>query len=365
MRFLKPHRFLKTLQMQIKQNISLKPYNTFGIDVNAQYFAAFESSDDLNFIFNHSEFKNLPKMVLGGGSNMLLVRDFDGIILKNNCRGIEIINKNKNSPPRNLGENVVFVKANGGENWHEFVLWCLANDFGGVENLSLIPGTVGASPIQNIGAYGVELKDVFYELSAYHIPTGKIEVFNYDNCEFGYRESIFKNKEKGNYIILSVTFRLTKNEHHLNLNYGDIQAVLKEKQIENPTIQDISNAVIAIRSAKLPNPVDIGNSGSFFKNPEIEADYFQILKSKFPNIIGYDLPNGTVKVPAGWLIEQCGWKGKRIGNTGAYAKQALVLVNYGNATGEEIWNLALAIQQSVQEKFGILILPEVNVIGGI
>ena len=340
----------------MQQNISLKPYNTFGIDVKARYFTAFESSDDLDFIFNNPQFQNLPKMVLGGGSNMLLVRDFDGIILKNDCRGIEIVNKNK---------NIVFVKANGGENWHDFVLWCLANDFGGVENLSLIPGTVGASPIQNIGAYGVELKDVFHELAAYHIPTGKIDIFNHDDCEFGYRESIFKNKEKGNYIILSVTFRLTKNEHYLNLNYGDIQAVLKEKQIEKPTIQDISNAVIAIRSSKLPNPADIGNSGSFFKNPEIEADYFQKLKTNFPNIIGYDLPNGMVKVPAGWLIEQCGWKGKRIGNTGAYAKQALVLVNYGNATGEEIWALALAIQQSVEDKFGILITPEVNVIRGI
>jgi UDP-N-acetylmuramate dehydrogenase len=338
----------------MQQNISLKPYNTFGIDVNAQYFTAFESSEDLKLVFNNADFKNLPKMVLGSGSNMLLVRDFEGVILKNNCRGIEIINEK---------ENVVFVKTNGGENWHEFVLWCLKNNFGGVENLSLIPGTVGASPIQNIGAYGVELKDVFYELSAYHILTGKIEIFNHKSCQFGYRESIFKNTEKGNYIILSVTFRLTKNTHHLNLNYGDIQAVLTEKQIENPTIQDISKAVIAIRSAKLPNPAEIGNSGSFFKNPEIEADYFQILKSKFPNIIGYDLPNGTVKVPAGWLIEQCGWKGKRVGNTGAYAKQALVLVNYGNATGEEIWALALAIQQSVEEKFGILISAEVNVIG--
>jgi UDP-N-acetylmuramate dehydrogenase len=343
-----------THQMQIQQNISLKPYNTFGIDVRAKHFATFESSDDLNFIFNQNNLKNLPKMVLGGGSNMLLVRDFEGLILKNNCRGIEIIK---------VTENEVFVKANGGENWHEFVLWCLEHNFGGVENLSLIPGTVGASPIQNIGAYGVELKDVFYELSTYHIPTQKIEIFNTENCQFGYRESIFKNTEKGNYIILSVTFRLTKNKHYLNLSYGDIQTVLDRKNIKIPTIQAISEAIIEIRSSKLPDPAKIGNSGSFFKNPEIEATQFADLKLKFPNIIGYPLPNGTVKVPAGWLIEQCGWKGKRIGNTGSYAQQALVLVNYGNATGEEIWALALQIQDSVKVKFGILISAEVNVIG--
>jgi UDP-N-acetylmuramate dehydrogenase len=340
--------------MQIQQNKSLKPYNTFGIDVNAKYFAAFESSNDLDMIFNNSDFQNLPKMVLGGGSNMLLVRDFDGLILKNGCRGIEIVEETK---------DFAFVEAKGGENWHEFVLWCLDNNFGGVENLSLIPGTVGASPIQNIGAYGVELKDVFFELSAYHISTQKIVKFDNESCQFGYRESIFKNTEKGNYIILSVIFRLTKQHHNLNVNYGAIQTVLTEKKITNPTIQEISNAIIEIRSSKLPNPAEIGNSGSFFKNPEIEANFFNELKIKFPNIIGYDLPNGKVKVPAGWLIEQCGWKGKRIGNTGAYAKQALVLVNYGNATGEEVWNLALMIQDSVKVKFGISISAEVNVIG--
>lgn len=340
--------------MQIQQNKSLKPYNTFGIDVNATYFATFESSEDLDTVFGNSEFQNLPKMVLGGGSNMLLVRDFDGLILKNGCRGIEVVEETA---------DFAFVDVKGGENWHEFVLWCLDNNFGGVENLSLIPGTVGASPIQNIGAYGVELKDVFFELTAYHISTQKIIKFDKTTCQFGYRESIFKNTEKGNYIILSVKFRLTKNKHSLNINYGAIQTVLTEKKITNPTIQDISKAIIEIRSSKLPNPSEIGNSGSFFKNPEIEASFFSELKTKFPNIIGYDLPNGKVKVPAGWLIEQCGWKGKRIGNTGAYAKQALVLVNYGGATGEEVWNLALMIQDSVKAKFGILILAEVNVIG--
>lgn len=339
--------------MQIEKNKSLKSFNTFGIAAKASFFAAFESVEDLKQIYQSDEFQQVKKMILGGGSNLLLTGDFDGLILKNDCRGIEVI-KTKN--------NAVFVRAKGGENWHEFVLWCLEQNFGGVENLSLIPGTVGAAPIQNIGAYGVELKDVFHELTAYEIETGKIITFDKVTCQFGYRESIFKNKQKGKYIILSVTFRLTKNQHQLNTNYGAIQTVLETKKIIKPTIQAISKAVVEIRSSKLPNPAEIGNSGSFFKNPEIDQSFFDNLKHQFPNIIGYDLPNGQVKVPAGWLIEQCGWKGKRVGNTGAYAKQALVLVNYGEATGAEVWQLAKAIQTSVLEKFGIEIRPEVNVV---
>lgn len=339
--------------MQVQKNTSLKQFNTFGLDTKAKYFISFQSIEDLKTIFQDEDLKSLNRLVLGGGSNMLLVNDFDGLVLKNDWKGIEIIEKQ---------DDAVFVTAQGGEDWHEFVLWCLNHDFGGVENLSLIPGTIGAAPIQNIGAYGVELKDVFHQLTAYNIDTNEIEYFDKTACQFGYRESIFKNKVKGKYILLSVTFKLTKRNHVLNTNYGAIQTVLTQKNISNPTIQDVSNAVIEIRSSKLPNPSELGNSGSFFKNPEIEADYFQILKLKFPNIIGYDLPDGKIKVPAGWLIEQCGWKGKRVGNTGAYAKQALVLVNYGNATGEEVWTLALAIQASVLDKFGINITPEVNVI---
>jgi len=339
--------------MQIEKNKSLKSFNTFGIDAVAAFFAAFESVEDLNKIYQNSTFQNLKKMVLGGGSNLLLTDDFEGLILKNNCRGIDVISET---------ENTVLIESKGGENWHEFVLFCINNNFGGVENLSLIPGTVGASPIQNIGAYGVELKDVFHELMAYEIETGKVKTFDKATCQFGYRESIFKNTQKGKYIILSVTFQLTKKEHELNTNYGAIQTVLETKNITKPTIQDISKAVVEIRSSKLPNPAEIGNSGSFFKNPEIDKDIFETLKNQFPNIIGYDLPNGQIKVPAGWLIEQCGWKGKRIGNTGAYAKQALVLVNYGNATGTEVWQLAKAIQASVFDKFGIEIKPEVNIV---
>ena len=258
--------------------------------------------------------------------------------------------------------NFTYVKVQGGENWHQFVLWCLNHNLGGVENLSLIPGTVGAAPIQNIGAYGVELKDVFHELTAFNVKTHQVETFTLDQCKFGYRDSIFKSTVKGRYIILSVTFKLTNSKHHINDNYGAIKDVLKVKNISTPTIQNISEAVIEIRSSKLPNPVEIGNSGSFFKNPEIEVNDYLKIKELFPDIISYQLPNGKVKIPAGWLIEQCGWKGKRVGNTGSYAKQALVLVNYGAATGEEVWGLALAIKKSVKEKFGIDIDPEVNVI---
>lgn len=338
---------------QIKQNISLKPFNTFGIDVKTKYFTSFQSVSDLDIIFQNENLKYLQRLVLGGGSNMLLVNDFDGLVLKNDMKGIRVVEEKGNE---------VWVTVQGGENWHEFVLWCLSQNFGGVENLSLIPGTVGASPIQNIGAYGVELKDVFHQLTAYNIEKNQVEIFNTEDCGFGYRESIFKKTVKGRYILLSVTFKLTTQNHNVNINYGAIQNVLLKKQIKKPTIQDISKAIIEIRSSKLPDPAEIGNSGSFFKNPEITTENFKILKNKFSNIIGYDLPNGKVKVPAGWLIEQCGWKGKKVGNTGAYAKQALVLVNYGNATGEEVWALALDIKQSVMDKFGIEITPEVNVI---
>lgn len=339
--------------MIFQNNISLKAYNTFKINVKAKYFYTFQSVEELHKIYNLKEFQAVNKLILGGGSNMLLVNDFDGIILKNNLKGITVSSQD---------DNFTYVKVQGGENWHQFVLWCLEQDFGGVENLSLIPGTVGAAPIQNIGAYGVELKDVFHQLTAYNTTTKAIETFTVKQCEFGYRDSIFKSKVKGQYVILSVTFKLTTKAHQINIRYGAIQEVLNEKNITKPTIQDISQAVIDIRSSKLPNPDEIGNSGSFFKNPEIEYAEFEKLLEKFPNMVFYNLPNGKVKIPAGWLIEQCGWKGKRVGNTGAYAKQALVLVNYGDATGVEVWDLALRIKASVREKFGIDITPEVNII---
>ena len=275
----------------------------------------------------------------------------DGLLLKNEIKGKEIIRRFKKS---------VYVKVGGGENWHAFVLWCIGQGLGGIENLSLIPGTVGASPIQNIGAYGVELQDVFHQLEAIELATGKTKIFKKKDCHFGYRNSVFKQRIKGKYCITYVWFKLS-TEHQINLAYGAIRDTLASAKIKKPSIRDISNAVIKIRSSKLPDPAKLGNSGSFFKNPEISKRAFNTLQKQFPHIVFYDLPNGKVKVPAGWLIEQCGWKGKKVGNTGAHAKQALVLVNYGNAKGTEIFRLAQKIQKSVKEKFNIQLEMEVNV----
>ncbi len=340
-------------QLILQHNISLKPFNTFGIDVKASEFVEINNLDELLVLclnFNLTE-RNL--LVLGGGSNLLLTKDFNGMVIKINLKGINTIKTEG---------NYVWVKAMAGEVWHDLVLHCIANNYGGLENLSLIPGCVGASPMQNIGAYGVEIKDVFEELEAIEIATGEKHVFNAEACKFGYRESVFKHQAKGKFIITAVTFKLTINNHKLNTSYGAIQEVLKNKQIVEPTIKDISNAVIAIRQSKLPNPKLLGNAGSFFKNPEIPLNQFNQLKETYPNLVGYSTGPNTIKVAAGWLIEQCGWKGKVVGNTGSHKDQALVLVNYGNATGEEIYMLAMAIQASVKQKFGITIHPEVNLI---
>lgn len=338
--------------MNIQYNISLKPYNTFGINATARMFARFESVQELQELLQHPDIKTEEKLVLGGGSNLLFTKDFDGIVLQNKIKGIEIISEN---------EDHVSVKAGGGEIWHEFVLYTLEHNLGGVENLSLIPGTVGAAPLQNIGAYGVELRNVFHELEAVHIETGKIKKFTADDCHFGYRESVFKNEFKGQYIVTSVTFRLLK-KHQLNTTYGAITATLAEMQVKQPTIQDVSSAVCHIRRSKLPDPVQIGNAGSFFKNPEIRVEQYNQLLKQYPSIPSYPISETTVKVPAGWLIEQCGWKGKVIGNYGVHKNQALVLVNYGDASGNAIKQLAFDIIQSVEEKFNIKLQPEVNII---
>lgn len=294
-----------------------------------------------------------PILTLGGGSNMLLTKNQEGLVLKNNFRGIEIV---ETTPTHST------VAIGGGENWHEFVLWSLSQNLGGIENLSLIPGTVGASPIQNIGAYGIELQDVFVKLEALSFETGQMRTFDKKDCKFGYRESVFKKELKGKYFISKVILRLTNKNHVIKDSYGAIKTVLKEKEIEKPTIKDISDAVIEIRSSKLPDPKVLGNSGSFFKNPEIEKEQFLALQKQFPNLVFYELPNERYKIPAGWLIDQCGWKGLRVGNTGAHAAQALVLVNYGGATGNEVWQLAKKIQYSVLKKYGIKLMPEVNVL---
>lgn len=337
--------------MQILHNISLKPYNTFGIDAIAKHFVSITNLKDLKAILSLEDYPN--KLILGGGSNMLLTKNQDTLVTHINIKGISIIFQD---------DDFVEVKANAGENWHEFVLWCLKNDFGGIENLSLIPGNVGTAPIQNIGAYGIELKDVFMSCEAISLASKKIKSFNKDDCNFGYRNSIFKQEAKGKYIITSVTFKLTKHNHKLNINYGTIASELTEKGIKNPTIQDISKAVITIRESKLPNPKEIGNSGSFFKNPIIPKTQYNSLLKNFNDAPSYPISEQEVKVPAGWLIEKAGFKGKRFGNYGVHKKQALVLVNYGNAKGEDILNLSKLIQKTVKKLFNISIEAEVNIL---
>jgi UDP-N-acetylmuramate dehydrogenase len=329
---------------------SLSAYNTFGIDVRADRFIAVHSVDELvKTLKTHPG----PKMVLGGGSNILFTHDPEMIILYNQILGREVISKSGNE---------VVVRIGGGENWHQFVQYCLKNGWGGVENLSLIPGTVGASPIQNIGAYGVELKDVFHGLDAVELAGGQGRYFAPAECEFGYRDSIFKREWKGKLFITHVYFRLTTRDHQIRTDYGAIQDILTEEGISRPTIHDIGLAVVAIRQSKLPDPRELGNAGSFFKNPEIDAATFESLRTTFPNLIFYPLENNRFKLPAGWLIDQCGWKGKRIGPVGCYEKQALVLVNYGGASGEDVLNLAAEVIASVEARFGLRLEPEVNIL---
>lgn len=337
--------------MQIFQNISLKPYNTFGIDVISKHFVSVTSLDDLKYILLLKEHNNI--LVLGGGSNMLLTKNFDGLVIHINIKGIEIISED---------DNIVYVKANAGENWHEFVLWCIDKNFGGVENLSLIPGNVGSAPIQNIGAYGVELKDVFESCEAISLENYTLKTFSKDACNFGYRNSVFKQAAKGKYIITSVILKLTKKHHKLHISYGTIASELELLKVKKPSIQDISKTIIAIRESKLPNPKVIGNSGSFFKNPVITKKHYNKLLNNFNDIPNYQVSDNQVKIPAGWLIEKAGFKGKRFGNYGVHEKQALVLVNYSDAQGDAILKLSKLIQKTVKRLFGILIETEVNII---
>lgn len=335
----------------IEQNKSLLPYNTFGIDVQAKYFGNFSSVENLIEVLSFEKFEKEEKLILGGGSNILFTKNVNGLLLRNQIKGIEIIEEKSNS---------IVVAGGAGEVWHEFVLASIDMGLGGLENMSLIPGSLGASPMQNIGAYGAEVKDNFTFLEAYHIPTGEIHRFENAECEFGYRESVFKRKLKGEYVITKVAFELSKNPE-LNTTYGAIDKQLEGMGISNPTIKDVSNAVIAIRKSKLPDPKEIGNSGSFFKNPVIEKTAFLKIIDQHPNIPNYPAPNG-VKVAAGWLIEQAGWKGKTIDNYGVHKNQALVLVNYGGATGKQIYDLSTEIIASVLEKFGITLEREVNIL---
>ncbi|MBB6371959.1 UDP-N-acetylmuramate dehydrogenase [Chryseobacterium shigense] len=337
----------------MQENFSLQPYNTFGVDVNAKYFAEVQSIEELKNAISYSRKHELPILLLGGGSNILLTKDFDGLAIKLSLKGIS---------EEDLNGNEVLVTAKAGENWHEFVLYSLEKNYGGLENLSLIPGNVGTSPMQNIGAYGTEIKDIFVSCTVLDLESLELKTFNLEQCRFGYRDSIFKQEGKGRYVILEVSFKLTKKDHRIKTEYGAIKTELENLGISSPTIQDVSKAVINIRQSKLPNPKETGNAGSFFKNPTIPLTQFEDLKQKFENIPGY--PNGNeVKVPAGWLIEQCGWKGKQIGNVASHKLQALVIVNAtGKATGKEIFDFSTEIINSVKEKFGIELEREVNIL---
>lgn len=321
------------------------------MDVNARYFAEFHSEEDLKEVLNY----NLPidqKMILGGGSNVLFRRDYDGLILLNKVTGIQILREE---------DDDLIVRAGAGENWHSFVLWCIERGLGGVENLSLIPGNVGASPMQNIGAYGVEIKEVFESLEALHLASGEIHRFTADECEFGYRESVFKRRFKGQYAILYVTYRLSRKPQY-NTSYGAIEKELERMGVTELSLKCISHAVTNIRQSKLPDPKQVGNAGSFFKNPVIDKDLFDSIQSEYPEIPSYPISDEEFKVPAGWLIEKAGWKGRSFGEYGVHDRQALVLVNYGNAQGEEIFELSEKILLDINQKFGIKLEREVNIV---
>jgi UDP-N-acetylmuramate dehydrogenase len=333
--------------ISIAENVSLKAYNTFGIDVKTRWLGRFASTEELGELVEWAGDRRL--LVLGGGSNVLFTRDVDGVVLLNEIKGIDLLDED---------EDYVYVRAGAGENWDALVQYCIGRNWAGLENLSLIPGNVGAAPMQNIGAYGVEIRDVFWELEGWSLADRRVKTFTPDDCEFGYRESVFKGRLKGQYVILNVVLRLRKDPI-FHTSYGALREELGDRE---PSIRAISEAVVKIRRSKLPDPAEIGNAGSFFKNPTVGAGVFEGLKTRFPGIIGYPAPGGEVKLAAGWMIEQCGWKGFRRGDAGVHARQALVLVNYGKATGKEIYALSEEILHAVQDLFGIKLEREVNII---
>jgi UDP-N-acetylmuramate dehydrogenase len=338
--------------LQIQNNVPLKNFNTFGVEASAKYFVEINKKEDLQELFLDPQWQNTKTLVLGGGSNLLLLNDFDGLVIRMNIRGIE----------HRISKNDVFIEAGAGEVWNDLVNFCVIRGYAGLENLSLIPGSVGASPIQNIGAYGVELKDVFHSCEAFELSSGTFKTFNKEDCRFGYRESVFKNELKGRYMITSVKFHLSLIPN-FNLKYGAIQQELAIRNITRPTLKDVSQVVSHIRVSKLPDPSIIGNAGSFFKNPVVSTAEFNRVQSKFPDVVHFAAGYGEVKLAAGWLIEQCGWKGKISGNTGTWKNQALVLVNHGGATGSEVYSFSSQIIDSVYTKFGVTLQREVNIIG--
>lgn len=337
--------------MTVQKNISLKPYNTFGIDAKARFFCEVNSIDDLVHALQLDE--HTEKFIISGGSNMLITNDIEALVLHINIKGIEIVEEE---------DNHVILKVMAGENWHQMILWALERNYGGLENMSLIPGNTGTAPIQNIGAYGVELKDTFVSCKAIEIATLQLHEFSKEDCQFGYRDSYFKNAGKGKYVITSVNLKLTKKNHVLNTSYGAIETELVKQNTKTPTIKSISNTVIKIRQSKLPDPSKLGNSGSFFKNPIVSQLEFDTFTKKHPNAPFYKISDESYKIPAGWLIEKCGFKGKRYGDAGVHKNQALVLVNYGNAKGQDILDLANTIIKRVQQEFKINITTEVNII---
>ena len=337
--------------MEIQTNFSLKNYNTFGIEAKAKQFIAVHNVDELRAVLAQNKYQK--KFILGGGSNMLLTKDIEALVIHIDLKGKKIIKET---------DDFVWVESQAGENWHELVIWSIDQNFGGLENMSLIPGNVGTTPVQNIGAYGTEIKDTFDSCEAMTIENQEMKTFSNSDCHFGYRESVFKNECKDQHIITSVVFKLTKHNHKINTSYGDITTELAKHNIVNPTLKDVSNAVIAIRQSKLPDPKELGNSGSFFKNPILLKTDFEKIHQKFPEMKYYEVSETEVKVPAGWLIEQAGYKGKRFGDAGIHKNQALVLVNYGNATGQEILDVSKNIQETIFKTFGIQIEAEVNVI---
>ena len=335
--------------MKIQQNISLKEYNTFGIAANAKRFISVSSVYELQQLLKTEK----EVFLLSGGSNMLLTKDIDMLVVHLNITGVSIDTED---------DKHVYLTVNAGEDWHEFVLWCIANDYGGIENLSLIPGNVGTCPIQNIGAYGVEVKDTITKVEGLEVATGKLVSFSNEDCKFGYRNSIFKNTHKGKIVLTSVGFKLTKKDHQLNTSYGAIETELASRKVIKPTLKNISDAVISIRKSKLPDPKEIGNSGSFFKNPVISKKQFLEIQKVHANMPNYIVSENEIKIPAGWLVEQSGFKGKRFGDAGVHEKQALVLINFGNASGQDILELAKKIQITVFSKFQISLEIEVNIV---
>lgn len=336
--------------METLTNFSLKPYNTFGLEVFAHSFCIVKTKEDIQLLIVNGLLKEQPFLLLGGGSNILFTKNFEGLVIKNEITGISIVQET---------DNEVWITAQSGTIWHDLVLFCVQNNYQGIENLALIPGTVGAAPIQNIGAYGVEVKDVLENIFVTDLSTGEEKTISASDCAFGYRDSKFKQEWKNKYFISNITIKLKKKDFNFNTSYGNIQDYLGDKPV---SVESIANAVIAIRTSKLPNPKELGNAGSFFKNPEINPSLFKSLQTKYPEIPYYIINDNSVKIPAAWLIEQCGFKGKVIGNTGNHAKQSLVVVNYGEATGTEIWEHAQNVIQSVKVKFNIVLSPEVNVL---